>query len=170
MTQSTRLFLDHDDSSLANRVLILAHEVYLMHVISFRYCYYFAPIWGMFITEKEFRFETSDGKQLSPYIREFFTSESQTIFTWPCAVLLASYIVTCDVTKGRRTIELGAGCGLPSIVAALCGAKACVITERAEEPLVLQNLEMNVVKNCLCGICSVVRNSSLKKSLIQMRV
>ena len=111
----------------------------------------------MLVTEKEFRFETSHGKQLCPYIREFFTSESQTIFTWPCAVLLASFIVACDIIRGCRTIELGAGCGLPSIVAALSGAKACIITERAHEPLVLQNLEMNVAKNGLKKIWSVVR-------------
>lgn len=120
----------------------------------------------MLVTEKEFRFETSHGTQLCPYIREFFTSESQTLFTWPCAVLLASYIVSCDVLKGCSTIELGAGCGLPSIVAALSGAKACVITERAQEPLVLQNLEMNVAKNGLKKICSVVRRSFLSQSIL----
>ena len=110
------------------------------------------------VTEKTYYFETSNRNQVIPYIREFFTSESQTVFTWPCAVLLASYIVTSNVTKNLRTIEIGAGCGLPSIVAAMCGASACVITERADEPLIMQNLEMNVSKNNLSDICSVVRN------------
>ena len=110
----------------------------------------------MLITEKRYYFETSDGKILHPYIREFFTSESQTLFTWPCAILLASYIAAVNTTNRCRTIELGAGCGLPSIVAGLCGAISCVLTERADEPLVLQNLELNVAKNDLRRTCSVV--------------
>jgi predicted nicotinamide N-methyase len=80
----------------------------------------------MLITEKKYYFETSDGQKFHPYIREFFTKESQTIFTWPCSILLASYIAGTNITQCCRTIELGAGCGLPSIVAALAGAEVRV--------------------------------------------
>jgi predicted nicotinamide N-methyase len=110
----------------------------------------------MLVIEKIYNVESADGSQLSAYVREFVTSESQTIFTWPCAILLASFLSASKVAEGKVVVELGAGCGLPSIIAALSGAKHCHITERAAEPLILQNLQLNVAKNGLCAKCSVV--------------
>jgi predicted nicotinamide N-methyase len=110
----------------------------------------------MLITEKTYCFENSNGHKISAYIREFFTVESQTVFTWPCAILLASFISSADVVRGHSVVELGAGCGLPSIIAALSGAISCLITERGEEPSILDNLRLNVKKNGLLDICTVV--------------
>jgi len=41
---------------------------------------------------------------------------------WPSGRILADHIATMDL-RGRRVVELGAGLGLPSIVAALRGAR-----------------------------------------------
>ena len=109
----------------------------------------------MLFIEKVYNFESSEGR-LSAYVREFVTSEAQTLFTWPCAILLASFLSACNVAQGKVVLELGAGCGLPSIIAALAGAKHCHLSERAAEPLILQNLELNVAKNGLRAKCSVV--------------
>jgi predicted nicotinamide N-methyase len=108
----------------------------------------------MLVIEKIYNVESADGSQLNAYVREFVTSES--IFTWPCAILLASFLSASKVAEGKVVLELGSGCGLPSIIAALSGAKHCHITERAAEPLILQNLQLNVAKNKLCKKCSVV--------------
>lgn len=124
----------------------------------------------MLITEKTYCFENSDGRKLTAYIREFFTVESQTVFTWPCAILLASFISSTDVVKGHNVVELGAGCGLPSIIAAFSGARSCLITERAEEPSILENLQLNVKKNGLLDICKVVSVEDVTKmSRISLR-
>jgi predicted nicotinamide N-methyase len=110
----------------------------------------------MLITEKRYCIETLDGVLLEPYIREFFTSDSQTLFTWPSAILLASYIASSNVTNGLSTLELGAGCGLPSIIAALVGkGTRCVLTERPDDRI-LQNLTFNIVGNGLNDLCQVV--------------
>ena len=110
----------------------------------------------MLFIEKVYNFESADGRQLNAYVREFVTSESQTIFTWPCAIILASFLSACKVAEGKVVMELGSGCGLPSIIAALSGAKHCHLTERTAEPLILQNLQLNVEKNGVHGQCSVV--------------
>jgi len=41
---------------------------------------------------------------------------------WASGIALADAVPTLDV-RGRRVLELGAGLGLPSLAAALCGAK-----------------------------------------------
>lgn len=110
----------------------------------------------MLITEKRYCIETSDGELLEPHIREFFTSDSQTLFTWPSAILLACYIASSNVTNGLSTLELGAGCGFPSIIAALVGkGTRCVLTERPDDRI-LQNLTFNIVGNGLSNLCQVV--------------
>lgn len=124
----------------------------------------------MLITEKVYCFENFNGQQFTAYIREFFTVESQTVFTWPCAILLASFISSADVVRGHSVVELGSGCGLPSIVAALSGARCCLITERAGEPSILKNLQLNVKKNGLLDICTVVSNyDAIKTSSASLR-
>lgn len=112
----------------------------------------------MLVTLKSYCFENSDGDFHTAHGREFFTTESQTVFTWPCAILLAAYVSLTGVCKCQSVIELGAGCGLPSIIAALAGARKCLLTERATEAKILQNLQINVSKNGLDDVCRVVRN------------
>ena len=112
----------------------------------------------MLVSLKSYSFESSDGSLHIAHVREFFTTESQAVFTWPCAILLGAYVSLTDVCKGRSVIELGAGCGIPSIVAALSGARKCLLTERATEAKTLQNLQANISKNGLDDKCRVVRD------------
>lgn len=54
-----------------------------------------------------------------------------------------------SLVKDRRICELGAGAGLPSIVAGLAGAEQVVVTDYPDEQLVANlayNLDMNIDK------------------------
>lgn len=52
---------------------------------------------------------------------EYF-SEQETIFTWPSALLLAAFLWSRRaMCEGNTFLELGAGNGLPSMVAAAAG-------------------------------------------------
>jgi len=52
---------------------------------------------------------------------------------WSCALLLANELAkTPEVVRGRTTVELGCGCGLAGVVAALLGASV-VLTDRDPE-------------------------------------
>ncbi|KAJ3330262.1 Methyltransferase-like protein 22 [Gonapodya sp. JEL0774] len=70
---------------------------------------------------------------------------------WSGALLLADYILqNPELVRGRSTMELGAGLGLPSIVAvAFCGAKKVLVTDVGEEVLSLceRNMKFNVVND-----------------------
>jgi predicted nicotinamide N-methyase len=65
------------------------------------------------------------------------------IVLWPAAIALAHELTSRDVA-GRHVLELGAGTGLPGIVAASLGARV-VQTDRQEDALSLckQNAERN---------------------------
>ena len=65
------------------------------------------------------------------------------IVLWPAAIALAHELATRDV-KGLRVLELGAGTGLPGIVAAARGAQV-VQTDRQE--LVLHLCRLNAQRN-----------------------
>jgi len=94
------------------------------------------------------------GSSINARVHEFVTTKSQCIFTWDSAFVLAAYIGANSSDFQQKTIvELGSGTGLPSLVAALCKAKSCILTERADEPIVLQNLDSNIKMNSVEGIC-----------------
>ena len=62
------------------------------------------------------------------------------VMLWPSAIALAHDIVSrADRMRGARVLELGAGTGLPGIVAASCGAHV-VQTDRNEQALSLCRL------------------------------
>lgn len=90
-------------------------------------------------------------------INEFFTNKCQSIFCWPSSYVLASYIVAAGARKfkDKRIVEIGAGTGLPSLVAAsnLIQARSCLLTERVDEPRVLKNLDMNIRINKVESVC-----------------
>lgn len=89
-------------------------------------------------------------------IKEFFTTKAQNIFTWPASYLLASYIVANGrcLFNDKRIVEIGSGTGLPSIVAAsFAQAKSCILTERDDEPKVLNNLNDIITMNNVDTIC-----------------
>jgi predicted nicotinamide N-methyase len=70
------------------------------------------------------------------------------IVVWPAALALANELATRDLA-GKRVLELGAGTGLPGIVAAARGARV-VQTER--QKLVLHVCTRNAERNGITGI------------------
>lgn len=70
------------------------------------------------------------------------------IVVWPSAIALAHELASRDVT-GKRILELGAGTGLPGIVAASLGARV-VQTDRQE--LVLHVCKQNAQRNAVTTI------------------
>lgn len=96
----------------------------------------------------------SESRSMSVRVHEFVTHQSQCMFTWDSAYVLAAYInANCSDFQHKSIVELGSGTGLPSLVAALCQAKSCILTERADEPHVLENLDTNIKLNNVEGIC-----------------
>lgn len=67
---------------------------------------------------------------------------------WPAALALANVLAACPL-KGLRVLELGAGTGLPGIVAAARGAQV-VQTDRQE--LVLELCRRNAERNQIAMI------------------
>mmetsp|Transcript_11953 Transcript_11953/g.26414 ORF Transcript_11953/g.26414 Transcript_11953/m.26414 type:complete len:270 (-) Transcript_11953:211-1020(-) len=69
---------------------------------------------------------------------------------WPCSPLFARFL--CDpknrgLFEGKTVLELGAGNGLPGIVAGMLGAKSVVITDVNDAlPLIRKNVEVNEVQ------------------------
>ncbi|KAI0284818.1 hypothetical protein BC826DRAFT_1093685 [Russula brevipes] len=66
---------------------------------------------------------------------------------WNAARALAGFLQrTPGLYVGRTVLELGAGGGLPGIVAAKCGARKVVLTDYPDQALV-DNLAHNIVQN-----------------------
>ncbi|EEB06381.1 nicotinamide N-methyltransferase Nnt1 [Schizosaccharomyces japonicus yFS275] len=65
-------------------------------------------------------------------------------YLWNSGIVLADYIDQHpEVVSGKKVLELGAGAGLPSIIAALNGAKSVVCTDYPDNPLI-DNIKYNV--------------------------
>ncbi|KAJ1446259.1 putative methyltransferase-domain-containing protein [Pelagophyceae sp. CCMP2097] len=83
--------------------------------------------------------------------QEFNTKQSRSTGTgvWECAEVLSSYLADTapSLAAGQRVLELGAGCGLCSIVAAAAGAQRVVTTDGDEG--VLRHLEVILDANTL---------------------
>ena len=77
-------------------------------------------------------------------------------FLWPSGELLAWYLwMNPDVVRGQVVIELGAGVGLPGLLAARLGAKRVSITDRADGVAALANVAAAVRANELSSTCDV---------------
>ena len=77
-------------------------------------------------------------------------------FLWPSGELLAWYLwMNPDVVRGQVVIELGAGVGLPGLLAARLGAKRVSITDRADGVAALANVAEAVRANELSSTCDV---------------
>ncbi|CEL60211.1 Putative nicotinamide N-methyltransferase OS=Cryptococcus neoformans var, neoformans serotype D (strain B-3501A) GN=NNT1 PE=3 SV=1 [Rhizoctonia solani AG-1 IB] len=72
---------------------------------------------------------------------------------WNAAIVLADFLDlnSSELCRNKAILELGAGGGLPSLVAALCGAHQVVITDYPDAPL-LDNITRNVEHNIPSGI------------------
>ena len=66
---------------------------------------------------------------------------------WPAAQVLARYLdAHPTLVVGRAVLEIGAGAALPSVVAALLGARAVVVSDYPDDRM-LQNMRANLTAN-----------------------
>ena len=66
---------------------------------------------------------------------------------WPSATVLAAHLdAHPGLAEGRSVLEIGAGAALPSVVAALRGARALVVSDYPDE-LMLANTRKNLQTN-----------------------
>ncbi|KAI9093041.1 hypothetical protein DFS34DRAFT_696720 [Phlyctochytrium arcticum] len=77
-------------------------------------------------------------------------------YTWPSALVLAGYIYTHpSVVRSKRVLELGAGTGLPGMVAAKMGAREVVLTDAPGEGGILETMKRSVEANGVGSVCGV---------------
>lgn len=97
---------------------------------------------------KEITIEGRSGFIVRSKLHEYFTADSGSIFTWPCALVLAAYLTANPMyVRNKVVLELGAGNALPSIVAVKLGAKQVFITEREGEEMISENIKDTVAEN-----------------------
>ncbi|KAJ7623308.1 hypothetical protein FB45DRAFT_980249 [Roridomyces roridus] len=81
-------------------------------------------------------------------------------YLWNAARAFASYLDhNRNLYRDRFVLELGAGGGLPGLVAAKNGAKHVLLTDYPDPELV-KNMEINVAENAAAANCSVQVYSS----------
>jgi predicted nicotinamide N-methyase len=115
----------------------------------------------MYVVEKHYGFETEDGHHVKAFTRELFTSDTLSVFTWPSALVLSSFIASNRFLVNNKTcLEIGSGNGLPSVVAGLLGAELCVLTERKDQPITIENLKFICEANGLSSRSFVVNGPS----------
>lgn len=86
------------------------------------------------------------------------------MFVWPSAVLMGCLLTHLrDELRGSTVLEIGAGVGLPAVLASKYGAAKVVACERPDVPAAVENLVGNLVENCPAqfqsGSCLAVRAS-----------
>lgn len=79
---------------------------------------------------------------------------------WNGAQVLSHYLQVnvSRLVKGKTVLELGAGAGLPSLVAAIHDAKQVVVTDYPDADLV-ENLQLNI------DSCPLLSNNEARKSI-----
>ncbi|KAG8698874.1 nicotinamide n-methyltransferase [Ceratobasidium sp. 394] len=77
---------------------------------------------------------------------------------WNAAIVLADFLDarSAELCEDKSVLELGAGGALPSLVAALCGARQVVITDYPDAPLI-DNITRNVDRNIKKDMRRIVR-------------
>jgi predicted nicotinamide N-methyase len=65
---------------------------------------------------------------------------------WDAAISLSKYLqkLPPEMFKGKKVIELGAGCGLPGITAAILGADVFITDQANFVPLIKKNIDDNL--------------------------
>ncbi|RVE70088.1 hypothetical protein OJAV_G00084040 [Oryzias javanicus] len=88
------------------------------------------------IVHKVFTFEDekkTPGETLTVSIPEVLDPQYG-MYVWPCAVVLAQFVWTHrEELSGKTVLEIGAGVGLPGVVAARCGARL-FLSDSSENP------------------------------------
>lgn len=114
---------------------------------------------GATFVKKSFQIEVSTGKIIEPIIFEVFTASAPPHFTWASALVLASFVVAISETfkiSEKTFLEIGAGSALPSVTAALLGAKRVIITDRYQADLTIQTVFRALEANCIASICEIL--------------
>lgn len=80
-------------------------------------------------------YTTHDGKTITLHLVGFSPTEAHHL--WNGSRVISEYFETNpEVVRGKTVLELGAGAGLPSIVAAVLGAKKVVMTDYPDNEIV----------------------------------
>lgn len=114
---------------------------------------------GGSLVKKTFQIEVSTGKVIEPIIFEVFSASAPPHFTWSSALVLASFIVAVSETikiSEKSFLEIGAGSALPSVTAALLGAKRVIITDRYQAELTFQSVFRALEANRIASICDIL--------------
>ena len=92
-------------------------------------------------TERKFVFTDASKDERLPVTVPETVEPDYSMYTWPCAPVLAQYIwYNRDRIYGKTMLEIGAGTALPSLVAKLCGA-VVKISDRPELSSYLRTVE-----------------------------
>ncbi|XP_028675298.1 methyltransferase-like protein 23 [Erpetoichthys calabaricus] len=105
---------------------------------------------------KDFYFKDDDRMTGSPghlYVRiPEVLDPHYSMYVWPCAVVLAQYVwYHKEHVIGKGILEIGAGVGLPGVVAAKCGAKV-ILSDSARFPACLENSQRSCEANGLSDV------------------
>ena len=98
---------------------------------------------------KQFCLQTSEKVCIKPEVHETLPQ----VFTWPSSLLLSLYIAThIQDFRDKVILEIGAGTGLVSAVAAMIGAKSVIATDRDDEIIqsnLIKTIELNNLSNII---------------------
>lgn len=93
---------------------------------------------------KRFQLQSSE-INIEPIILEILPH----YFTWPSAMVMSAFIVSRDeLFRGKKILEIGGGTGLVSVVASTF-ASDVYATERHDERMAIETLEINMKINCI---------------------
>lgn len=101
--------------------------------------------WGILHTDALLSFEDEQF-----FLRERREQLPYGVVLWPAAIALAHEVAArVDAFRGRRVLELGAGTGLPGIVAASLGAR---VVQTDKQEVAMSVCKRNVARNGVGGI------------------
>src|SRR5690554_5300785 len=83
------------------------------------------------------------------------------MFVWPSAVLMGCLLTHLgSELRGKSVLEIGAGVGLPAVLASKIGASKVIACERPDALAAIENLALNLCENCAmqtqAGNCTAV--------------
>ncbi|ETO26429.1 hypothetical protein RFI_10706 [Reticulomyxa filosa] len=122
--------------------------------------------------EKNTKFVFGEGsKQAVEVIVRESSLESQYLHVWPGGILMSEYLFNNpDIVSNKVILELGAGVGLPGLLAAKLGAKQVILTDATQYDSILQNINTCIELNSLTNAKSLgLTWGRFSKETIQLR-